>query len=71
MLQKPLKAVAKVKAYKKTVEAIEKDIASQGPLVAEDDKMITDYMAKKNITGAKKTPWGAYVAITTPGPAII
>jgi len=59
-------ALAKVKAYKKTVEQIEKDIAANPPLVKEDDKTITDFITKNNLK-ADKTPWGTYVAITTPG----
>ncbi len=65
-IARTFEAVAKVKAYQKTVEQIEKDIAANAPLVQSDDKIITDYMAKNNING-KKTPWGTYVAITTPG----
>jgi len=64
---KTFEAAAKTKAYQKTVDKIEKDIADSARLVKEDDKIITDYMAKNNITGAKKTRWGTYVAITTPG----
>jgi FKBP-type peptidyl-prolyl cis-trans isomerase FkpA len=63
---KPFEALAKVKAYKKTVEQIEKDIAANAPLVKEDDKTITDFITKNNLK-ADKTPWGTYVAITTPG----
>jgi FKBP-type peptidyl-prolyl cis-trans isomerase FkpA len=63
---KTFEATARIKAYKKTSESIEEEIAKDATQVKEDDKIITDYLAKNNIK-ANKTPWGTYVSITTPG----
>ncbi len=63
---KPFEAAAKVIAYNKVVEKIEKEISSNDSLVKADDKMITDYMAKNNLTG-NKTKWGTYVVIDSAG----
>ena len=32
-----------------------------------DDKIILNYLASKNLTNAKKTDWGVYALVTTPG----
>lgn len=64
---KTFEATAKVKAYQKTIDQIQKEIAANAPLVKEDDKIISDFIAKNNITGAQKTAWGTYVALTAPG----
>jgi FKBP-type peptidyl-prolyl cis-trans isomerase FkpA len=63
---KPFEVLAKQKSYDKEKAQIEKEIASNDSLAKADDKEITAYIAKKNLT-AKKTAWGTYVAITTPG----
>jgi FKBP-type peptidyl-prolyl cis-trans isomerase FkpA len=63
---KTFEAVARAKAYKKTSENIEKEMAKNAAQVREDDKGITDYLNKNNIK-ANRTPWGTYVSITTPG----
>lgn len=63
---KTFEATAKTKAYKKTIIAVEKELADSAALVKEDDKKINDYLTKNNIK-ASKTPWGTYVAITTAG----
>ncbi|MEP6948830.1 MAG: FKBP-type peptidyl-prolyl cis-trans isomerase [Ginsengibacter sp.] len=63
---KTFEATARIKAYKKASENIEKEIAKNADLAKQDDKIITDYLTKNNIK-ANKTPWGTYVSITTPG----
>jgi FKBP-type peptidyl-prolyl cis-trans isomerase len=60
------KAPAKAYINKKTVEAIEKEIADNDSLVKADDKIIQDYMAKNNLEGTK-TKWGTYVVIDSAG----
>ncbi len=57
---------AKAKAYKNTVGTIEKDMAKNTGQLKKDDDIISAYLAKNNIK-ADKSPWGVYVAITTPG----
>ncbi len=57
---------AKAKAYKTTVATIEKDMAKETGQMKKDDELIQAYLTKNNIK-AGKTPWGTYVAITTPG----
>lgn len=63
---KPFESAAKVIAYNKAVEQIEKEISSNDSLVKADDKIITDYMAKNNLKGTK-TKWGTYVVIDSAG----
>ncbi|MEO9022038.1 MAG: FKBP-type peptidyl-prolyl cis-trans isomerase [Ginsengibacter sp.] len=63
---KPYELAAKVINYKKAVESIEKNIATNDSLVKADDKIITDYMTKNNLKGSK-TKWGVYVVTETPG----
>ena len=63
---KTFEACSQAKAYKKTSDNIEKDMAKNAAQVKEDDKIITDYLNKNNIK-ANKTAWGTYVSITTPG----
>jgi FKBP-type peptidyl-prolyl cis-trans isomerase FkpA len=65
-VEKTFEGLAKVKAYKKTTENIEKDMVKNADQLKADDKGITDYLTKNNIK-ATKAPWGTYVAITTPG----
>jgi FKBP-type peptidyl-prolyl cis-trans isomerase len=47
-------------------EQILSDLKTNAPQLKIDDKIITDYMTAKNLTGVK-APWGTYVVITTPG----
>lgn len=63
---KPFEAPAKAFNIKKTIEAIEKEIADNDSLVKADDKIIRDYMAKNNLKG-NKTKWGTYVVIDSAG----
>jgi FKBP-type peptidyl-prolyl cis-trans isomerase FkpA len=65
-VSKTFEAAAKAKAYAKATENIEKEITKNAVLAKEDDRLITDYLAKNNIK-ANKTAWGTYVSITTPG----
>jgi FKBP-type peptidyl-prolyl cis-trans isomerase FkpA len=58
--------VAKVKAQKKQMEQVEKDLAANKDQIDKDSKLIADYLAKNNIK-ATKTKWGTYVAIQTEG----
>lgn len=57
---------AKAKGYKKTVETIEKDLATNADQVKKDDQVIEDYINKNNLK-AEKSPWGVYVVTTTAG----
>jgi FKBP-type peptidyl-prolyl cis-trans isomerase len=63
---KSYETVAKTKRYKKAVDEIDKELQKNTAQQKTDDQIITDYLAKNNIK-ANKTPWGTYVAITTPG----
>ncbi len=45
----------------------EKDLAEASEQMKTDDKIIQDYFAKNNITGAIKTKYGSYVVISNPG----
>jgi len=58
--------VAKERALKKALTAIEKTLADNKAQVAKDSKIIDDYLAKNNIK-ATKTTWGTYIAVQTPG----
>ena len=58
--------LAKVRSAKKMNEQILADLKTNAPQLKVDDKILTDYMAAKNLTGVK-APWGTYVVITTPG----
>lgn len=53
------------KVDKSTLERFKKDTAAQA-LVAKDDKIIEDYLAKNHIQ-AQKTDWGVYVQQINPG----
>lgn len=65
-VSKIFEAAARIIAYNKAVEQIEKEISSNDSLVKADDKIITDYMAKNNLKGTK-TRWGTYVVIDSAG----
>ncbi len=57
---------AKPRIYKKQMDEIEKEIASNKQQLDIDSKIIQDYLAKNNIK-AQKTKWGTYVSIVTEG----
>jgi FKBP-type peptidyl-prolyl cis-trans isomerase FkpA len=63
---KTFEAGAKASAYKKAIEEVEKQLATNADQLKKDDVVIAEYLAKNNIK-ATKTKWGTYVAITTPG----
>ena len=54
-------------AYDKAVSKIKEGMTKNADQMKTDDKMITDYLAAKKLTNAKKTDWGVYAIITTPG----
>ena len=58
---------AKGIAYDKAVSKIKEEMTKNDAQMKTDDKIITDYLASKNLTNAKKTDWGVYTIITTPG----
>lgn len=66
-IMKTYESGARAKAYDKTLKQIEADLVKNDGQMKTDDKIITDYLAAKNLTGAQKTKWGTYVIITSPG----
>jgi FKBP-type peptidyl-prolyl cis-trans isomerase FkpA len=63
---KTFEASAKLKAYQKAIEKINKDLKDNAAQAKTDDQIISDYLKNKNIT-ATKTDWGTYVSIENPG----
>ncbi|MEO6818411.1 MAG: FKBP-type peptidyl-prolyl cis-trans isomerase [Ginsengibacter sp.] len=66
-IMKTFEGTARAKAYDKAVTQIKADMVKNAGQMKTDDKIITDYMAAKNLTGANKTEWGVYAIVTTPG----
>lgn len=66
-IQKTYEPKARAIAYDKTVDRIKADLVKNADQMKTDDKIITDYLAAKNLMNAKKTDWGVYAIITTPG----
>ena len=66
-ISKTFEGVARARAYDKAEKQITTDLAKNADQMKTDEKIITDYIAAKNLTNAIKTDWGTYVVITTPG----
>ena len=66
-IMKTFEPRAKGIAYDKAVSKIKEEMTKNDAQMKTDDKIITDYLASKNLTNAKKTDWGVYTIITTPG----
>lgn len=64
--QKKYIPAAKIKARKKEVEQIEKDLVTKKVKIDTDSKLIDDYLAKNNLK-ATKTKWGTYIVVQTEG----
>jgi FKBP-type peptidyl-prolyl cis-trans isomerase FkpA len=59
-------AVAKAKATKKQLAAIEKQLLENKPQIDKDSKVIEEYLAKNNLK-ATKAKWGTYIVTQTEG----
>jgi FKBP-type peptidyl-prolyl cis-trans isomerase FkpA len=64
--QKTHVAVAKAKATKKQLAAIEKQLLENKPQIDKDSKVIEEYLAKNNLK-ATKAKWGTYIVTQTEG----
>ncbi|MFM6924086.1 MAG: FKBP-type peptidyl-prolyl cis-trans isomerase [Ferruginibacter sp.] len=58
--------LAKPRIFKKQMEEIEKNLASNKSQLDADSKLIEGYLAKNNVK-AQKTKWGTYIAVSTEG----
>jgi FKBP-type peptidyl-prolyl cis-trans isomerase FkpA len=59
-------AVAKTKANKKQLAAIEKQLLENKPQIDKDSKVIEEYLAKNNLK-ATKAKWGTYIVTQAEG----
>lgn len=66
-IMKTFEGTARAKAFKRAETQIKEEMTKNEGQMKTDDKMITDFMAAKSLTNAKKTDWGTYVIITQPG----
>ncbi|MDQ6756459.1 MAG: FKBP-type peptidyl-prolyl cis-trans isomerase [Bacteroidota bacterium] len=58
--------LAKVRASKKIMEQVTKQLQTDAPQLKIDDKILSDYIAAHKLS-ATKAPFGTYVVITNPG----